>query len=364
MALLILLFTGSLHAAQPVIDNKGLIHQGPYLLCGDEEAMFHLLYQGRPLIHDIGVYSGINGYMDPRALQNKELIRQADRVTVKGDITQEGISLELTVSVDGNRLRFDIKRRGNWPSETWGGVWFRLPTPRYAGAQFKLGNDTFTYPAEYQPGPGFPYGHRRMECHLTDPALNFILEDSEGVSVQDQRQYNGAHFVMSTSLPTDGASGTSTFYLTLPDVEGSCQPPAVRWSHIGYPLKGEKFVMLEWSDYDPRPDDRAHLEDRQGTTVKAGRFGPTLNTDDIQGDYAAFDFTEVNVPGQYRVVWSGGATGWFPIAEQVFVDELWHKALDYFIPFEMCHVDVNLGPDVFGHPRCHRDDAARVSADH
>ena len=169
-------------------------------------------------------------------------------------------------------------------------------------------------------------------------------------------------------MPT-GDRDTVELFLTLPDIQS---PPrrAVRWSRIGYPLAGEKLVMLEWDKGAPRPDDWARLERRGEGVVKEGVFGETQAVRHIQGQYAAFTFTEMREPGDYRVAWSGGETGWFPVRENVFTDRLWHPTLDYFIPFEMCHAAVALGDTVAhgdavtGHPECHRDDGARVAANH
>ena len=85
MAVAMVLCVAATTAAAPVeIDAGGLIHRGPHLMCGDQEAMIHLLYEGRPLIHDTGVFCGINGYTQPRDLQNKTLTRQADRFIITG----------------------------------------------------------------------------------------------------------------------------------------------------------------------------------------------------------------------------------------------------------------------------------------
>jgi hypothetical protein len=46
----------------------------------------------------------------------------------------------------------------------------------------------------------------------------------------------------------------------------------------------------------------------------------------------------------------------------VFEDKLWEPALDYALPFQMCHAEVNLGQGIPGHLRCHMDDAIRVPA--
>jgi len=77
---------------------------------------------------------------------------------------------------------------------------------------------------------------------------------------------------------------------------------------------------------------------------------------------AKFDFSQVEKPGRYRLVWSGGQSSWFPIGSQVFKD-YWQLTLDQFIPFEMCHIAVDLGDGLRAHAACHLDDAVQARPD-
>ncbi len=348
-------------AQEPVGEADGLIRQGPYLLCGDDEGMLHLLYEGRPLIHGMGIFTGLGGYTKPRDLAMEEVVREKGKVTYRGEVRGHDIAFEQTVSVAGDRIRVQVRRTGAWPEGVWGSFQMRLPVGRYGGANYRADGQVHAYPQAFSAQHTFPGGVRRLECHLDEPALNLIVECADGVSISDHRRFRSPAYVLGIGVPT-GERDTTEFFITLPRLPDVAPRRAVRWSRIGYPLAGEKFVMLEWSKYDPRPEDGVRLENRAGGVVKQGRFGPTQIVDCIQGSYAAFDFSDVRQPGQYRVVWPGGETGWFPIRESVFEDRLWQPTLDYFVPFQMCHADVDLGDAVTGHPRCHMDDAARVPA--
>jgi len=350
-------------AAGPAAEQNGLIRQGAYLVCGDDHGGVHVLFDGRPVLHDMGIYCGLNGYTRFEDLVETSTERGPGRVTFRGQVRGTDVAFEQTVSIDGGRVRVRIRRTGAWPADTWGGFQVRLPASRFGGARYGADGQAWTYPAEYSPESRFAGGMRRFECHLDEPRLNLTFECADGIGLGDHRRFGAPFYVASVDLPK-GERDTAEFFITLPQLPDVPPRQAVRWCHAGYPLAGEKFVVLEWAGCDPRPDDRARLEDRQGRTVKEGRFGPTEALDFVQGNYATFDFSDVRTPGDYRVVWSGGATGYFPIRLNAFEDRLWQPTLDYFLPFQMCHASVDLGDEVTGHPRCHADDAARAPYGH
>lgn len=338
----------------------GLIRQGPYLFCGDEEGMFHLLHNDRPLIHDIGVYSGLNGYTVPRDLEKVEYSREEGKVRYRGKVRGQEIEFEQEASIAGNRIRVRIARAGDWPEGTWGGVQINLPLSEYGGAAYRADGERRRFPAGYSAESRFPSGTRRLECHLGEPRLNVVFECADGLGIDDHRRFNSPNYVVSVSIPKDDRKEVE-FFITLPDVK-YVPRGAVRWSQIGYPAAGEKFAVLEWPKGDPRPDDRARLERRGGGVVKGGKFGSIETADHFQDNFATFDFSEVREPGEYRVVWADGKTGWFPVGKSVFPDRLWLPTLDRFIPFQMCHAEVEFDGKAAGHPECHRDDGARVDA--
>lgn len=360
----VLLVLACSHAfAAPSAAGPGLIRQGRYLLCGDDKAALNLLYDGQPLIHGMGIYCGLNGYTRPKDLQAKGVVREPGKVVYRGKVRGHDIVFEQTMEIAGDRVRVTIRRIGAWPEGTWGGMRILLPVGRYGGARYRADGAEHVFPIDHSRDHRFPRGLSRLECNLDDASLNVVFESDGRISIGDHRRYRAPFYVVSIGLPT-GAQDTVEFSIGLPELPDGPPHRAVRWSRIGYPIAGEKFVMLEWDKGAPRPDGAARLERRGGEVVKEGSFGPTQSVDHIQGQYAAFDFTDVREPGDYRVLWSGGKTDWFPIRANVFEDRLWQATLDYFIPFEMCHADVNLGRGVTGHPKCHRDDGARVAARH
>ena len=172
-------------------------------------------------------------------------------------------------------------------------------------------------------------------------SLNLILECDREMSVSDRRRWSDQKYLVGIPIPPQAGQVTD-LYLTLPQMPEE-DTWAVRYSPIGYPVRGEKKVVLEWPKHLNRPaDDRVQLQRADGTVVKQGRFRDTVTLRHMQGDFAMFDFSDVTAPGNYRVVWARGTVD-FPIRERVFEGRLWEPTLECMIPFQMCHAKVDLG---------------------
>lgn len=347
--------------APPAV-SQGVITRGPWLFCGDQDGMFHILYRDLPYIHGIGVFSGLNGYTTPQDLEKTGYRRGDDGVSYSGKIRGQPVTFRQTATIEGDRIKVVIQRTGPWPATTWGSVHIALPIAGRAGKTYRADGENHVFPERYDPAAKFPSGIRKLELAPGDPAQNVIFECARGISLEDHRKFNSPNYIVSVPLPREGNGGSVEFFVTLPDAAGPADeaPAALRWSHIGYPLKGEKVVILEWPRNGKRPGDEARVEDRSGRTVMTGRFGPTQTVGWMQNLFAEYTFTDLAVPGDYRVVWSGGKTEFFPVRANVFADRLWQPTLDTFIPFLMCHARVDLGKGVTGHGLCHNDDGERV----
>jgi endoglucanase len=340
--------------------SGGLIAQGPFLFVGDEHGLMHLLYEDRPLIHGIGVYSGLNGYTKPEDLEKLAYDRGTGQVRWKGKVRGQDITFEQTASIDGHRIRLRLERTGPWPDGTWGGIQIRLPQTEYRGVTFRADGAPHVFQNEYDASHRYPSPIHKLECDPGEPRLNIVFESEDGIAIEDHRKFQSPAYVVQLNVPK-GERRTTDLFLTLPTLPKK-ELARLRFSQIGYPSGAEKVAILEWPKHEPRPDDAVRLEKKPGTVVQHGTFGPTEAVDWFQNATASFDFTSVREPGDYRVAWSGGSTAWFPIDKSVFVDRLWQPTLDTFIPFLMCHASVDLGRDVTGHGACHMDDAARAPA--
>jgi hypothetical protein len=355
-------FGSSPGAQAPVGLEDGRIQQGLFLVFGDPKGGVHLMRGSEVLIRDIGIACGNGGYWPYDRMAEVKVARGRGTLAFSGKVPQRPIVYEHNVSIEGNRIKFVMRRTGAWGRQGWDSLNFRLPIEGYRGAKFRADGGEKTYAVKYSPGLEYLASNvKKVECHLGDPSLDLIFECAHGMSVSDERRWGGQNYCLSVGIPRDQQEGSSEVYLTLPQVPAGAGV-AVRRSRIGYPVAGPKVVVLEWPRHGARPDDDAvRLEKVDGTSVKRGRFDKTVNLPHMQCDFAAFDFSEVQEPGDYRIVWSGGKVD-VPIRKSVFEDKLWEPTLDYFIPFQMCHADVDFGGQAPEHTRCHMDDGVRVPA--
>ncbi len=360
-----LLFQAIVPGAEPITVSKGVITQGPWLFCGDEDGLFHILYRDLPYIHGIGIFSGLNGYTTPENVEKTDYRRGDDGVSYVGKVRGQAITFRQTAAVEAGRVKVTIQRTGPWPDGTWGDVQIPFPLAGHAGRKYRADGKDFVWPEKYDPAYKFPSGIRRLELDPGNPAMNVILECATGFAIEDQRKFNSPRYIICVILPRGENSAQVEFAMNFPESSGPAEAASasLRWSRIGYPLTGEKVAILEWPRNGKRPaDDSVKLEDKTGRVVLTGRFGPTQTVAWMQNNFAEFPFTALAAPGEYRIVWAGGRTEFFPVRANVFTDRLWQPTLDTFVPFLMCHARVDLGKAVTGHGLCHNDDAERVPA--
>ncbi|NLW49254.1 MAG: hypothetical protein GXY85_00225 [Candidatus Brocadiaceae bacterium] len=358
---------GSICAAQeqglrPLSDGR--IQRGPYLLFGDPLGGLGVMRGSEITVMGAGVFCGFtgkSGYWPYDRMPEKALDYGDGTIGFRGAIPQAGVSYHQQVSIEGERVRIRIRREGTWNDRHWESFFVRLPFNNYLGARVRADGRTIDLPRTYsREGEVIVAGARRLECHVADPSLNLVFECERGIRLADRRGISDPCYLLSVEIPE--ASGQPVdVYVTLPDLPDEAGY-AVRYSPIGYPVRGEKTVVLEWPNHLERPaDDRVRIQRADGAVVREGRFGRTVTYRHMQASFAPFDFTDVREPGDYRALWAGGEVR-FSLRESIFQDALWEPTLDCFIPFQMCHAHVDLGPGIVGHAHCHMDDGIRVPA--
>ncbi|NLW49249.1 MAG: hypothetical protein GXY85_00200 [Candidatus Brocadiaceae bacterium] len=375
-----LLLGGSVCLAQPQALTpleRGRIRQGPYMVFGDVTGGLHVMRGSEIVVYNAGIYcQGRAGYFPfDRMAGRKTLVEGQEReeamgvlglgtFAVHGEVPGTTVTYDQQVSIEGDRVRIRLVRNGDWAGDTsaWEGFFFELPFQNFRGTTIRADGEAIKLPETFSPDHvTLVRDARRIECSLDDPSLNLILECDHGMSVSDRRRWKDLRYLIDVGFPAEPGRPVD-LYLTLPQVSEE-STWAVRRSLVGYPAAGEKKVVLEWPRHLRRPaDDSVRLERADGTVVKQGRFADTVRPyEHMQSDFAVFDFSEVVEAGDYRIVWARGALD-VAVRPSVFEDALWEPTLDYFLPFQMCHAAVDLGPDCAGHPACHMDDGIRVPA--
>lgn len=340
------------------IDNG--FKQGEYILYADFRGSFMLLMNNDTfLFENAGIACNLNGYSDFGAFENDMTTDALNKmVRITNMVQGTGVSFLQEISLDKGKIKFRIKRNGVWPADvTWNYFTFYLPASVFDSGTYKADDRLVSYTSPPSGNNFHEYNIRRLEMNLAKPELNVIFETDNVMHLLDaQFLYREGYLVAISLLETDEV----TFYLTIPETNRESTKPSVRYSQIGYSTKGEKKAVLEWGDTDDTPDTRVYLiRKHDGKVMKQTTFTNPYTYGQLK--IAEFDFTNVDQTGDYIIRWSGGETEAFPIKDGVFGD-LWQCALDVFIPWQMCHADVDVGDEAPAHSASHMDDGIRVPA--
>ncbi len=341
-------------------DDKGRVRKGPYLLFSDRKGGLYLLCRGKPVFERMGFGCGLNGFTSYEKLRDVKLVRKKGEISFEGKFPGVDVTYRHKVTTDGTRLKIEIERSGAWPKKAgWCNVQIQLPRARIGRGDFTVNGEKRSYPEKCPEDGSLDWNVKKLEIHAKDPANSITIESEGNMGIQDARKWGGTHYQIVFGF-ADENRVKFTAYITLPENAGG-GGPALRLSQIGYPIKGEKCVVMEWPQGTKRPDDWVRIETAFGKVVKKGKFGETV---DFMGTSAAsFDFSEVKDEGVYMARWSGGASPQFRIGG-VFHKKLWEPTLGVWIPWQMCHGDVDLKGAAPAHPASHMDDGIRVPANY
>ena len=130
----------------------------------------------------------------------------------------------------------------------------------------------------------------------------------------------------------------------------------VQVSQVGYHTSQQKKVIIEtdrrsaaagWVELVRIDADGEHV----AKTMAAAEWGKFLRY-----RYLTADFTDVRLPGLYKVRYGDAESSVFRIADDVYDRGVWQPVIEYFLPVQMCHMRVNEKYEVW-HDACHLDDA-------
>ena len=198
---------------------------------------------------------------------------------------------------------------------------------------------------------------RRITVCPEEPFLRFTVESLAGELrlVDGRLSHNNGWFVLSSPFSASGPHAAE-WLLTPNAVEGWTDTPRIQVSQVGYLPRQPKLAVAELDRRDPGngvfslrrigPDGEELVLRKEGKPW--GHF--------LRYHYLCLDFSEVTVPGLYRVGYGKTLSSVFRIAPDVFDRGVWQPVLEYFLPVQMCHMRVNEKYRVW-HGCCHMDDA-------
>ncbi len=183
--------------------------------------------------------------------------------------------------------------------------------------------------------------------------------------IDGRSAHNNGWFIVRTPIPAGATTRAVEWIVTPTTVADWSYKPVIQVSQVGYAPNQPKRAVIEM-ERGSAPATEAVLY----RLTAAGREQVTAEVPRQWGDflrysYAAFDFGQVTQPGLYEISYGGSTSHPFRIDAQVYSRDAWQPSLEYFLPVQMCHMQVNEKYRIW-HGLDHLDDAlmAPVSLNH
>ena len=216
-----------------------------------------------------------------------------------------------------------------------------------------------------------PYaeGHIFTACP-EDPYKRVTIESQEAaLKLYDGRMnHNNGWFTISSELPAGKTTNALVWRIRPNAVAGWKYGPVIQTSQIGYHPDQEKIAVIE--------TDPADNFEASGVTAKLYKITAEgekeVLCDKISkwGDflryrYYHFDFSKIKEAGLYQIEFRNARSALFRIGKDVYDRGVWQPVLEYFLPVQMCHMEVREKYRLW-HGLCHVDDArmAPISRNH
>jgi len=204
-----------------------------------------------------------------------------------------------------------------------------------------------------------PYAEGKcFTTFVDDPKSQITIESLTGeLKLYDGRMnHNNGWFVLRSEIAA-GATEGAVRWIIRPNVVKDWQSdPVVQTSQVGYHPLQKKTAVIELDmrsgvDHTPR---LVRMEANGARTIKDlptktwGKF--------LRYQYLTADFSDVQQPGLYQVVYGKYKSPLFRIDKDVYDRGVWQPVVEYFLPVQMCHMRVAEKYRVW-HDACHMDDA-------
>ena len=204
---------------------------------------------------------------------------------------------------------------------------------------------------------------RKFTSRPDDPLQKVTVESLNGeLKLYDGRMnHNNGWFVLRSEVKA-GATKDAVKWVISPNIDREYRyKPVVQTSQIGYLPAMDKVAVIELDERDGGLSAAKLVKIGQngeetvfsGPTTKWGKW--------LRYNYLKFDFSAVKDPGLYQVVYGDSRSPIFRINEDVFDRGVWQPVVEYFLPVQMCHMEVREKYRVW-HGACHMDDAKMAPA--
>lgn len=211
------------------------------------------------------------------------------------------------------------------------------PTPMAAGTVIEI-------------APDAPSKHITIRTTLPDSKL--MLFDGR------DKQQNGT-FIVRTLLPAGKTGKIAEWFIQAETNTRWLRTPTISYSQVGYHPAQQKMAVIELDKNDkPLSDITLYKVNSDGSLTAALSSKPVIWGMYTRYNYLQFDFSQVEEPGIYKLVYGDQASGPFPIDANVY-QRAWYPTLDVFMPVQMDHMFVREAYRVW-HGAAHLDDARQA----
>lgn len=365
----LIMLAGCISTPNPLIEKKSdffiyeaAIKGNNYILSSDSGGMLSLLFNSSNFIFE---KSGLefmygNSTYTFADLSDIKIESDNEKITVNGTMGDFDTEFILGLYPDAGGVRIELD-------------WNRPLSVEFSYCNFAIHLDSFSlkgqkYIANEKVGY-YPENYSEMilkdgiyKFQLNNRKDSIVLNSGNSFKLADARVWQGEGYTLLFDLKKGREPVSLNIKLPFSDtvIKSGRDLYNLRYSLEGYSCNSEKAVFLEWPGYMQRPDDEIKVISSSGEIVLEGFFGKHFRK--WQFNYAKFDFSSITVPGDYYLSWSGGESEIFTISNNIY-DNLWRDALEVYIPWQMCHVSVDLGERAQSHNICHIDDGVRVLKD-
>lgn len=183
--------------------------------------------------------------------------------------------------------------------------------------------------------------------------------------IDGRSAHNNGWFIVRTPIAAGATKNAVEWVVTASTVPGWSYAPVIQVSQVGYAPDQPKRAVIEMAKGSALLETvvlyRLTAEGRERVLSAApepwGNF--------LRYSYAQFDFSGVTQPGLYQLAYGRTVSHPFRIDEDVYARHVWQPTLEYFLPVQMCHMQVNEKYRIW-HGLGHMDDAlmAPVSLNH
>ena len=164
-------------------------------------------------------------------------------------------------------------------------------------------------------------------------------------------------FVVRSEIPAGATKGAVKWYIEPNVVPEWTYPPVVQTSQVGYLPNQSKVAIIETDRRDhPLPGATVVRYDADGEHFVKNCPAVPWDGDFLRYNYLKVDFTDIEDEGLYAVRYGDSISPIFRIASDVYDRGVWQPVVEYFLPYQMCHMRVADKYKVW-HNTCHMDDA-------